>query len=307
MSRTRQILKNALHWQFVVGQRAGFDILPRHFYSEVPDIAKLRAQNSWRKPYQMERLAGADYDGQLAFLRHLTSREPVRSFEAHEAGCRENGEPGFGPVEAEVLDRFVMLLRPRNVMQVGAGVSTAVILRAAARAGYRPEITCIDPFPTRFLQSKAQKGEITLVASAVQDLDPSLTGRLSEGDLFFVDSTHTLGPAGEVTRLITEWLPTLRPGVRVHFHDIMFPYDYMPDLLSGSLFFPHETALLYAFLCMNPHFRILCSLAMLHHNRRHGMAELLPAYSPAETVDGLTIKPGHFPSSVYLERIPAPA
>jgi len=65
---------------------------------------------------------------------------------------------------------------------------------------------------------------------------------LAAGDLFFVDSTHTLGPAGEATRIILEFLPRLRKDVLIHFHDIVFPYDYTPDILDGAMFFPHESA-----------------------------------------------------------------
>ena len=36
--RLRDRLKGNLRTLFALGQRAGFDILPRHFYSSVPDV-----------------------------------------------------------------------------------------------------------------------------------------------------------------------------------------------------------------------------------------------------------------------------
>ncbi|HSQ03114.1 MAG TPA: hypothetical protein VLN59_03700, partial [Burkholderiales bacterium] len=118
--------------------------------------------------------------------------------------------------------------------------------------------------------------------------------------LFFVDSTHTLGPAGEVSRIILEMLPRLKAGAWVHFHDILFPYDYDRHILSESLFFQHESALLHGFLVGNQHYAIKASLSMLHYRKPRELATLLPRYTPAGNDEGLHIRAGHFPSSTYL-------
>jgi len=57
---------------------------------------------------------------------------------------------GFGPTEADFLYCFIATKRPRKIVQVGCGVSTAVILLAAQEAGYKPEVVCIEPYPSRF-------------------------------------------------------------------------------------------------------------------------------------------------------------
>lgn len=129
------------------------------------------------------------------------------------------------------------------------------------------------------------------------------TGRLCAGDLFFVDSSHTLAPAGELNLIILEMLPRLAPGVFAHFHDIYFPYDYGPDTLSTALFFSHETALLYAFLVMNRNFEIIASLSMLHHLRLDDLQRFFTDMRPALFAEGLTVQSGQFPSSVFLQRI----
>jgi hypothetical protein len=218
----------------------------------------------------------------------------------YRSACERNGVAGYGPVEAGLLYAFVATHRPRQIIQVGCGVSTAVCLAAAGDSGYRPKVTCIDPFPTRFLRQAADGREINLVARPVESLDPSVVAALGDGDLFFVDSTHTLGPAGEVSRIILEFLPRLAAGAYVHFHDIYFPYDYPDDALTTALFFPHESVLLHAFLVHNTRFAIVASMSMLHHQRSSEVAELLPYYTPRKNQDGLAAGPGHFPSAVYL-------
>lgn len=302
----RDILKRRLRNAFEVGQRFGFDLLPRHFYSEIPDIKQLRAQMGWRKELSMVGVQGADADEQLAFARATITpelSERTKAGDIHPSACQENGADGFGPIEAEFLHSFIYTHRPARMLQVGAGVSTSVCLRAALEAGYELQVTCIDPYPTHLLQRLKNETRIELIDCPAQEADPGMAAALQKGDLLFIDSSHALGPAGEATRLILEWLPRVRLGVRVHFHDILFPYDYAPAILGHELFFTHESTLLHGFLCMNQDFRILASLSMLHYKRQSELMKLLPGYRPCANSDGLLVGPGHYPSSIFLERI----
>ena len=249
---------------------------------------------------------GIELEAQISWLKDVLQPELVARMgrgDLHKLACRDNGEDGYGPTEADVLHCFVCRFRPQRIIQIGCGVSTAICLRAAEEIGYRPSILCIEPYPTDFIQKKADEGLINLLCKQVQNIDSAIVHDLSDGDLFFIDSTHTLGPAGEVSRIVLELLPRLRKGVIVHFHDIMFPYDYNPDIVNGTLFFPHESVLLHAFLTLNADFSILASLSMLHHKRPADLKQLLCNYQPAQHQDGVQTKPGHIPSSLFLKRI----
>lgn len=252
----------------------------------------------------MAGVQGADLESQTAFLRSIVSPMLVDRLsrgDIYSTACASNGEAGFGQIEAECLYAFVRSLRPRKIIQVGCGVSTAVCLQAASEVGYSPEIVCVEPFPGYFLRDAAAAGQIRLIAKPVEDLAPQdLLGNMEDGDLFFVDSTHCLGPAGEVTRLVLEFLPLLATGAHAHFHDIYFPYDYAPDLLTSALFFHHESPLLHAFLHTNSRFRLSFALSDLHHRARSVIQDLFPSYSPCGNDEGIQISPGHFPSSAYV-------
>ena len=119
---------------------------------------------------------------------------------------------------------------------------------------------------------------------------------------FFVDSSHALGPAGEASQIILEILPRLERGTYVHFHDIWFPYEYSPDVLSSALFFQHETALLYAFLCINERYRIATSLSLLHHLHRRELELCFPHMRPATFVDGIMPTGGTLSKDSLSER-----
>lgn len=291
---------------FEHGQRLGVDVLPRHFYSELPDIRQLKRSQHWKAPYSMLGVRGAERESQLMFVRQccpapIVQRLTAKAIHAIASDC--NGEVGFGQIEADFLYAFVAMKQPRQIFQIGCGVSTAVCLLAADDAGYRPEMICVEPYPTQFLLREASTGRITLLRTKAELVDLKVVEDLSADVLFFVDSSHALGPAGEVSRIILEMLPRLKAGACAHFHDITFPYDYSRHTLSTALFFQHESVLLHAFLTYNNRFRILASLSMLHYLDPRRLAECLPNYRPAGNDEGLSRGGGHFPSSTYLQAV----
>jgi hypothetical protein len=296
--------KNSLHTLFILGQHFGFDILPRHFYSDIPDLRELKKERAWMSPRSMCGIQGADVDTQLRFVQDCVTEpalEAVLREDIYANANKANGAVGYGKIEAEFLICFVARHRPKKIIQIGAGVSTAVVLHAAGLFDYRPEITCIDPFPTQFLRRCAEKGQIQLVARRCQEVEPSLYSGLGPGDLLFVDSTHTVKAGSEVNFLILEVLPRLNAGCHVHFHDIYLPYDYGPGLFTTN-FFWNETVLLMALLTDSPRYTIEASLSMLHHARPEQLQRALPHYRPEALDQGLRVRPrsGHFPSATYL-------
>ena len=296
-------VKRMMRQTFEVGQQFKIDILPRHFYSEIPHIRQLRATQAWRRPRSMRYIGGADLPAQLAFVA-LCAQDlapSMTSTSLHRRACEMNNLPeGFGPIEADFLYCFIRSQRPPTIVQIGCGVSTAICILAAADAGYQPRIFCIEPYPTPFLLQQAQAGTLELIHEKFEDTQQPIAEMVRGGGFFFVDSSHTLGPAGEVTQIICDTLPSLPSGTWVHFHDILFPYDYPAETLTSELFFSHETALLHAFLTQNPRFSIAASLCMLHHSNPEELASHLPNYTRGKFDQGLRLSDGHHPSSIYL-------
>jgi hypothetical protein len=303
--RLKNLGKRALRRLFELGQRSGFDVLPRHFYSEIPDIRELRADDRWKSRRTMIGVRGVDIDEQFEFVESCCTPAHLASLQREDQyarACRDNGEPGFSPMDADFLYCFIRSVRPAKIVQVGCGVSTAIILNAAATSpAYTPEVVCIEPYPTDFLKRAAHSGQIRLVVEQAQTVAIEELTQLGENGFLFVDSTHAVKPGSEVNRLIFEVLPRLGSGSWVHFHDIYFPYDYQRGLLDDELFFSNESALLHAFLIENAMFTIRTSQSMLHHADPARLARSLPSYQPAENDHGLRASNGHFPASIYLQ------
>lgn len=313
--RVRDILKQrAARPLFELLQSMGVNVTPAHFYSEIPNIRVLRSNPERLRAYGFAAIQGANLGQQLETLREWFLDKP-RSGDANdlyaEVVAEQNEGGGFGPIESRVLSAFVRSVNPRKIVQVGGGVSTGVIVRAlrdsrlrtSGHLDARPQLLCVEPFPSDYLSNLERDGRIKLVAEPAQDWNwqRSVT-ELEPGDLLFIDSTHTTVPGSEVNRIILEWLPQLKAGVWVHFHDIYFPYDHSPGLLNRTLFFHRESVLLQAFLTCNQRFRIAASLSMLHHGRSDELGRLLGShYGPRPMREGVECEAGgDFPSSTYL-------
>ena len=304
----KSLLKAGWYRAFCLLQRAGINVLPEHFYSGVPNIHDLARRVDWRGPRTMYGIACCDVGAQLQLLDEWIApfHEHLASRSVHEAAIvGGGGDGGYGEIEAEVLFAFVARCKPRRIVQIGCGVSTATALMAAEKAGYRPEIICVEPYPSAYLREAEKAGAIRLIARPAQQVDFETLADLGDGDLLFVDSTHAVKVGSEVNYIIHEVLPRLRNGTWVHFHDIYFPYDYTRDILDGDLFFAQESSLLYAFLTGNPRFRVEASLSMVHYGAPDGLKRLIPRYQPASQTDGLRASPvGHFPSALWLRVVP---
>ena len=300
----RTMAKQGWHRGFRLLQRFGVNVLPAHYYSCVPDLRDLAQRVDWRRPRSMYGIAGRSVGDQVALLGEwVLPQADLLSAERlyQDAISGGGGDGGYGEIEALVLACFVATTKPRRIIQIGCGVSTAVIRAAAVKAGHAIEIVCVEPYPSVWLRQAAARDEVRLVAAPAQSVDTAVLCDLGEGDLLFIDSTHAVKPGSEVNYLIHEVLPRLPAGAWVHFHDIYFPYDYPRDALEGDLLFPQESTLLYAFLTGNARFRLELSLSMVHYAEPEALKQLIPAYDPASQKDGLTVgRGGHFPSAAWL-------
>lgn len=132
----------------------------------------------------------------------------------------------FPRLDAAMAYAAVRHLRPRRIVEVGAGHSTRFLARAVADGGLETRLTTIDPAPRAAL---AGLPGVTHLAATVQAAGPGPFGALESGDLLFVDSSHVLMPGSDVDMLLNRVLPGLPAGVLVHVHDVFLPDDYPAD------------------------------------------------------------------------------
>ena len=303
----RRRIKQQLFRVFLLLDRAGVHLLPKHFYSPVPDYAWLRAnQEVWTAPSS---LPGVDWnlDAQFEWLAE-TCRDYYMDVKGlHFFHGLTNGEwgLGYGAIESQILHCFIRKWKPQRIVEIGSGVSTMCMQHAAemnrAAGGQMPEITCIEPFPSAALRQKTD--DIRLIPELCQTVPASVFAGLSSGDFLFVDSSHAVKLGSDVIRIYLDIIPRLAPGVFIHIHDVYLPYLYPRDALFKP-FGWQETALLLALLINNDRLEVLSCLAALHYDRSSQLRQILSDYAAADGFRGLALSAnpsGNFPSSFWLQ------
>ncbi|MDB4678735.1 class I SAM-dependent methyltransferase [bacterium] len=161
--------------------------------------------------------------------------------------------------DGAVLHALLREFRPRKIIEIGSGFSSAVILDTVDHLeDFDPDITLIEPNCER-LKSRLQVGDesqIHLIESVVQDVQLSVFDQLEEKDFLFIDSSHVAKCGSDVNVIIHQILPQLNPGVIVHFHDIFFPFTYPERLLRANQFW-NESYMLRSFLANNERFQVM--------------------------------------------------
>jgi predicted O-methyltransferase YrrM len=224
---------------------------PGHFYSPLTSPEDVSRALTWKEAPCVD-MAEASQLALAARLRAVMAQPPP--------GPRYVAPNNmYGPGDAAVYRAMLHELRPRRIVEVGSGYSTAIALDEADAAGFSElEITCIEPFPNRLLGllGSADRGRLTLLRQPVQDAAPTSYEQLGPGDVLFIDSTHVVKAGSDVVYLLLHVLPRLAPGVAVHLHDVFWPFEYPATWLREHRDWT-ENYLLHAFLIGNASWEIM--------------------------------------------------
>jgi len=169
-----------------------------------------------------------------------------------------SGNPYFVFLDAFTLSAILQKERPRNIVEVGSGFSSAVMLDTLAYNDQRAALTFIEPNPNRLqsLLSSEDKARVRIIRKQVQEVPLSTFDELGAGDVLFIDSSHVAKVGSDVTFLLLRVIPRLQPGVLVHFHDVFYPMSYPAEWLRAGWAW-NESLFLRAFLVSNHDYDIV--------------------------------------------------
>jgi hypothetical protein len=233
-------------------QQRGVSLVPANFYSEVPTIEEIEA--SFRAP---PRRFDAVFDA-ASMTRVLEELMPFAAefdppLEPVEGRYSWKGGQ-FSFSDAMAYYSMVRHVRPRRIVEIGSGWSTRIASMACARNGIG-SILCIEPYPPDFLD--AVPG-VTVQRCFAQELEPAFFNEaLADGDILFIDSTHTVKHGSDCIHLYLRVLPEIARRIVVHAHDIHLPHTLPQYLLRDHQVHWTEQYLLYAYLLDNPRTRML--------------------------------------------------
>jgi len=133
----------------------------------------------------------------------------------------------FPDYDTAVLYSLLRYLKPKRYVEVGCGYSSIVsnfALQRNQHDGASCDAVYADPEP-RLPMDKVLTGA-RLILKRVQDVPLDTFKALQSGDVLFIDTSHVLKIQSDVEQEIVRILPSLAPGVWIHFHDVFTPYDY---------------------------------------------------------------------------------
>ena len=251
-----------------------------HFYSPLPspdEVEQAFARGDKWPPFPGVEL---NADSQFDLLKEIGGYYPELPFpEKETAGHRYYlANTSYGPYDACVLYGVMRHLRPRRIVEVGCGYSSAALLDAndASFEG-RIEFTFVDPDLAQ-LRRLLLPGEVnpgTLIEKPVQDVPTTVFETLGAGDILMIDTSHVSKLGSDVNHLFFNVLPVLKPGVWVHVHDVTSNLEYPRHWFEEGRAW-NELYLLRAFLMYNRTFRVMFSSAMMYHEHIDFLREKMP-------------------------------
>jgi hypothetical protein len=236
-------------------QKYGVTITRADSYSEIPTIAEL--EQSFLVPSLLtfdgifpDNAVMVDELDRLMQVSHEFD-PPLNSSRPGEYAWENNS---FSFSDAMAYYAMIRTRKPRTIVEIGGGWQTRIAQMACEKNGLG-RILCVDANPSDFLL--AVQG-IELIRRRVQDLETGFFNSvLRDGDMLFIDSTHTVKHDGDCLHIYLRILPSVEANIAVQVHDIYLPGTLPLNRLRDQQVFWNEQYLLYAYMCSSPRTRTI--------------------------------------------------
>ena len=254
------------------------------YYSPLPDYqdVEARSEELFASEIDLDHSIRLRADQQEALLREISRFYPEFDWPERSCAARRfhlnNGY--FGAGDAIALYALLRHFFPERIIEVGSGFTSALMLDTNDQfLDGSVRFTFVEPYPQRLrslLTSKdAERAEI--LETGAQKVPWQVFASLKRNDILFIDSSHVAKIGSDVNYLFFEILPRLQSGVVVHFHDIIWPFEYPKEwIMEGRAW--NEVYMVRAFLQYNEAFEIVLFNSYIGHCLRGLLAELMPKF-----------------------------
>jgi hypothetical protein len=187
--------------------------------------------------------------------------------------------PTYEYTDAIILYSFIRHFNPKNIIEIGSGHSSAVMLDTKDIFKTETKHTFIEPYPDILysLFKKNDKNDCKVFDTKVQNVPLKEFSKLERNDFLFIDSSHVSKAGSDVNFELFKILPSLNSGVIIHFHDVFYPFEYPKEwIVDGRNW--NEDYLLRAFLSYNNEFEILFFAQYIHKHFKEAFEKMPLAY-----------------------------
>jgi predicted O-methyltransferase YrrM len=230
--------------------------------SPIPDIKEIRRNADRIYKRDLSEIPGVNLNGeyQLSLLDAFVNYQKEMPLQKTKTeGYRFHFDNVFfGGHDAILLYSLLRHFKPKKVIEIGSGYSSAVMLDTReAFPEITTEFTFIEPRPERLksLLKPEDTSKCGIIEKMLQDVDRTLFEELQNNDMIFMDTSHQMKVGSEVVYILFELLPKLKPGVLIHFHDVFWPFEYPMEWFEVGRSW-NEAYGLRAFLQYNDSFAI---------------------------------------------------
>lgn len=237
-----QTLLHSLSTKHEVAEILGYHVYPRSYCSPL----LLREETDLTALQHRRLLPGITLNEQnaLAFIETLTPYAAELESVAYD---RRDGEAfwfangWFNDFDAACLYALLRHLKPKRYVELGCGFSSLMSSSALSRNA-QDGVVCdalyADPQPRLDVVKMLTCSRF--IYERVQDVPFEVFTSLHAGDVLFVDTSHVVKLQSDVVHVLGTILPSLKPGVWIHFHDVFTPYDYPVKWVTNPLFSNNE-------------------------------------------------------------------
>ena len=215
--------------------RIGYQVHPQIYYNPFPEPAQVDVPRLDQK----RALPGVHFNSQMTatLLPELAkySGEVAEFIKNRPAQLQPRWNVTYPAPDTATLYAMLRQLKPRRYVEVGCGYSSHVSVAALARNANEDspcQSVFIEPYPPPYLTDLKLPGEF--IPRKIQEVPLEKFLALEAGDVLFIDTSHVIKVQNDVEYELTRVLPSLKPGVFVHIHDIFTPFDYPAEFLVGT-------------------------------------------------------------------------
>jgi hypothetical protein len=237
-----KVSTNEWRWSYHVEDYYPVDPKPRWGYGKLPHerISEVLAKQRTKYAELLR-----------SFSEHIDVMTTVPIQGKAEAGTPYWRNSWFENLDPISLMGMLLTKRPEKYFEIGSGNSTKFARHTIASARLETKLLSLDPEPRASIDTLCD----SVIRRRLEDCDLSIFDDLNAGDIVFFDGSHRAFTNSDVTVFFLDVMPRLQSGVIVHIHDIMLPWDYLPEWKKRLY---SEQYLLAAMLvCPQPLFRVL--------------------------------------------------
>lgn len=253
---------------------------PGHFYSPYPDLNDIESRKDVIFDRSKKLINGIDIrePNQLKLLKKIAKYYPdlpygikpskqLRYYLDHHA---------YAHTDAIVLFCMLRHLKPKRIIEVGSGYSSALMLDYKQLFDKQLNLTFVEPYPKLLKSLIKPRDKYTLIDKPLHQTEAAVFDQLESGDFLFIDSTHVAKPGSDVNEIYFKILPALKKGVIIHIHDIFYPFEYPHDWYKETRAW-NEDYIVRAFLYNNPDYQIEFFNHFLNLHHKDKLHHLMPA------------------------------